>query len=147
MDLLCLFLGIPKNVQAVCSNLRHSSSIEVEDSAECIIEFENGKTANVFATTNFKGHDSTILHLETKTHTIMINEPNIYVDGENLTTTPTETYMGKKCYGNSHIYLIKDFYDSLANGRKSPISLESAHHALKIIIGAYSSNGKTISLK
>lgn len=146
LDLLCLFLGIPKNIQAICSKLQHCDKVEIEDTAECIIEFENGKTATVFATTNFHGHDSTVLHLETKNHNIIISDGNIYLDGEKLVTEAEDSYLGKKCYGNSHIHLIKDFYDSLANGRNLPIPPSSAQHALKILLAAYNSNGKTISI-
>ena len=146
LDLLCIFLGIPKNIQAKCSKLRHTDAVEVEDACNCIIGFENGSTALVFATTNYSGLDSTSLHLETKNHTIEIKEPNLYVDG-NLVEMPKITeYVGKKCYGTGHAPLVRNFYTSLEENRTTPIPPVSAQHAVKIILGAYASDGKMIDL-
>lgn len=143
LDLLCIFLGIPKNVQAVCSKLRHAEAVEVEDSCECIIEYNDGKSAIVYATTNFGGCDSTALHLETENHTIEIREPYIYLDGCMIETKSNTDYIGKKCYGSGHAMLIEDFYTALAEGKESPIPPIAAQHAVKIILAAYESNGKT----
>ena len=140
LDLLCIFLGIPKNVQAVCSKLRHCENVEVEDSCECIIDFENGKEAIVYATTNFQGFDSTALHLETENHTIEIREPNLYLDGNPIEIPKPTEYVGKKCYGNGHLSLIENFYGALETNSDMPIPPESAQHAVKIILGAYLSN-------
>ena len=142
LDLLCIFLGIPTNVQAKHSKLRHSDAIEVEDSCECLIGYTKGKSAVVYATTNFQGHDSTALHLETANHIIEIREPYIYLDGQMIETKQSSDYIGKKCYGSGHAMLIEDFYNSLADDKESPIPPISAQHAVKIILAAYESNGE-----
>lgn len=146
LDLLCNFIGIPKNIQATCAKFRHSSSIEVEDTCQCIIGFENGKTAHIYATTNYTGHDTTTLHLETPNHTIEIRNADIYLDDEKLATQKIVNYMGKKCYGNSHATLIDSFYTALKEGSNTPIPPTSAQYAVRIILGAYRSNGKIIDI-
>ena len=146
LDLLGIFLGIPKNVQAVCSKLRHSDAIEVEDSCECIIDYDSGKSAIVYATTNFQGYDSTMLHVETKNHTIEIREPNIYVDGHPLEIEKSDSYIGKKCYGSGHSMLIEDFYNSLEREKDVPVPVTQAQYAVRIILAAYKSNGKITSI-
>lgn len=146
IDLLCFFIGIPKNVQAICSTLRHTPPVEVEDSCECIIGFENGKSATLYATNNFPGHDTTCLHIETKNHILEIREPNIFVDGEKLDTSKDTKYMGKQCYGNSHRTLIAEFYHSIDKNLPTPVPLSQAQHAVRVILNAYKSNGKIIEL-
>lgn len=146
LDLLCIFLGIPKNVQALSSKLRQTSVIEVEDCCECIINFDNGTQAVVFATTDFCGADTTTIHLETENHTIEIHDQHIYLDGKLIDTPKPENYVGKKCYGSGHAPLIASFYKSLEDGTSSPIPPTDAQHAVRIILGAYKSNGKIIEI-
>ena len=146
LDLLCIFLGIPQNVQATYSTLRHSEAVEVEDSCEAIIDFEHGARAVVYATTNFLGADSTALHLETKNHTIEIREPNVYLDGKPVQIPETIEYVGKHCYGNGHSTLIESFYKSLDEESDVPVTPCQAQYALRIILGAYESKGKIINV-
>ena len=146
LDLLCIMLGIPKKVQAVCSTLRHSPDVEVEDICNCIIDFDSGKRANVYATTTFPGSDSTNLHLETKNHTLEIKGETLFIDDEKVVLPDNDKYMGKKCYGNSHATLIDAFYQALANNESMPVPLLEAQHAVKIILSAYKSNGKIIEI-
>ena len=54
--------------------MRASNVIEVEDTCSAIIDFENGRRANLLATTNASGHDTTTLHIETKNHTLDIRD-------------------------------------------------------------------------
>ena len=146
IDLLCIFLGIPTKVQASVSTMRHCSEVEVEDTCALIIDFENGKRANLLVTTTYSGHDATTLSVETKNHHIELRNSELYLDSNHIETVIPTTYLGKKCYGNSHVTLIEKFYTALANGEKMPISLESSSHAMKVVLGAYKSNSKIIDL-
>ncbi len=146
IDLLCLFLGKPRKVQADISKMRHCDSVEVEDTCTCIIDFDDGKQANLFATTTFQGHDCTTLHIETKNNCIEIRSDQIYLNSKKLETAEISEYLGKKCYGNSHGILIEKFYQAIENGADMPISLESSAPAVKIILGAYKSNNQKILL-
>lgn len=146
IDLLCLFLGNPEKVQANISTLRHDPSVEVEDTCNCIIDFQDGKRATVLVSTTFTGHDATTLHIETKNNIIEIRNSEIYLNSEKLETENISEYMGKKCYGNSHAILIENFYRALSDNEPMPISIESSLNALKIILGAYKSNSKIINI-
>ena len=146
IDLLCMFLGQPDKVQAHVSTMRHSAAVEVEDTCSAIIDFKNGKKANILVTTTFGGQDSTTLHIETKNNVIEIRNADIYVNSEKLKTAEISEYMGKKCYGNSHGILIEKFYQALRNGEDMPISLESSASAVQIILGAYKSDSKIINI-
>lgn len=142
VDLLCFFLGKPEKVQAHISTMRHCAAVEVEDTCSCIIDFTNGKRANVLVATTFGGQDSTTLHIETKNNVIEIRNSDIYVNSDKLEIAAISEYMGKKCYGNSHAILIEKFYQALADGSDIPISIEDSENAMKVILGAYKSNSK-----
>ena len=146
VDLLCLFLGKPQKVQATVSTMRHSPAVEVEDTCSCIIDFDNGKRANVLVTTTGQGQDATTLHIETKHNVIEIRNSDIYVNAEKLETTKISEYMGKKCYGNGHGILIEKFYQALLDGTDMPVSIESSVNAMKIILATYRSNSKIVNV-
>lgn len=144
IDLLCIFLGKPKKVQATVSKMRHCDEVEVEDTCAVIIDFENAKSANLIVTTAYDGHDTTTLHIETKNNIIEIRNSELYLNSKKIEIKDTATYLGKKCYGNSHIPLIEKFYEALRNDSEVPISLASSMDAMQIVFGAYKSNLKAV---
>ena len=146
IDLLCIFFGKPEKVQASISKMRHCDNVEVEDTCMVIIDFENGKRANLLVTTTFSGQDSTTLHIETKENLIEIRNSEIYLNTKKLKTKKATAYLGKKCYGNSHITLIEKFYDALKNDDEMPVSISSSSDALKVVFGAYKSNSNIINI-
>ena len=142
IDLLCHFLGTPESVIATKANHHLKGVIEVEDSCEGLICFENGKRANFYATTSFEGRDATILYLVTeKKRAIQLQYSSVYVNGEKIDDPSLVSgYVGKECYGNGHTYLIAKYYDALASGKEMPVTLESSKYALKILLAAYNSS-------
>ena len=146
IDLLCIFLGNPLKMQAIVSKMRHCDAVEVEDTCAAIIDFEGGKSANLMVSTTYLGQDTTNLHIETENHVIEIRNAKLYLDSQLIKTKEQSSYLGKKCYGNSHVILIEKFYDSISRGAEVPISLESAENAMRIVFGAYNSNSKLINI-
>ena len=146
IDLLCIFLGKPTKVQASISKMRHSDNVEVEDTCAAIIDFENGKSANLLVTTTYSGQDDTTLHIETKNNVIEIRNSEIYLNSKMLETKKQTFYLGKKCYGNSHVTLIEKFYNALSDGDDMPISLNSSSDAMRVVFGAYRSNSELIEI-
>ena len=142
LDLLTCFLGIPKSVTATKSNHHLQGVIEVEDTCEGLINFESGATANFYATTAASGKDFTTVCVSTKNHVIEIKLPNLVVDGEYVECDKEILPIGKECYGDGHIKIIRMFYDSLLADTTVPVSLESAQHAVKILLSAYKSNNR-----
>ena len=146
IDLLCIFLGNPLKMQAIVSKIRHCDEVEVEDTCAAIIDFEANKSANLMVSTTYRGQDSTNLHIETKNHVVEIRNAQLYLDSKLIKTKEQSSYLGKRCYGNSHVILIERFYDSISRGLEVPISLESAQNAMRVVFGAYSSNSKLINI-
>lgn len=147
IDLLCQFLGKPVSVCATTANHHLKGIIEVEDSCEGVIRFDNGKLGNFYATTAFNGYNSTGIFLLTKNHKIEIRDNRLYVDGEHIEEgRDHENYVTKACYGNSHATLIERFYKALKDGSEMPVSLESASYALRVLLAAYRSKDEEVSV-
>ena len=147
IDLACTFLGAPLSLKATVHNHHLQGIIEVEDTAEGLITFENGKSAIFFTTTAFAGGDHTELILKTAKRTIELRSDMLYVDGALVPMCEEEIpYFGKRCYGCGHKHLISLFYDALSTGGKMPVDTESAALAVRILLAAYQSNGKQIQI-
>ena len=146
IDLICVFLGKPTKIQSLVSKMRHCDNVEVEDTCAAIIDFADGKRANLLVSTTHSGQDNTTLHIETKQNVIEIRNSHLFVNAKKIQTERPASYLGKKCYGNSHITLIEKFYDALRTGGEMPISLESALDAMKLVFGAYRSNSQVIDI-
>ncbi len=142
LDLLTQFLGKPISVCATKANHHLKGVIEVEDTCEGVIDFDSGKSANFYATTSATGHDYTVITITTKNHVIRIEPPELYVDGERVPFDNEIAAVGKQCYGNGHFKIIPMFYDAVASGADMPVSVESAQHAVRILLAAYKSNDK-----
>mgnify|MGYP003299022585 CR=1 FL=1 len=80
----------------------------------------------------------------TKNHRIELRLPDITVDGVTTNYSADIHIIGKKCYGNGHELLIARYYNALEMGEPSPVPVESAQHALRILLAAYKSNDKEI---
>lgn len=142
LDLLCEFLGKPTSVRATVNNRHLEGIIEVEDTADGIIRFDTGKQANFYATTSFIGAASTTLFLVTKNHTVEMRGYDLFVDGRFIDTNDHKDYAGKACYGNGHLPLIKRFYEAIESGGEMPVTLESAKHAVRLLLASYRSQDK-----
>ena len=147
LDLLCFFLGKPKTLCASVSNHSLKGVIDVEDSCEGMIEFEDGKRANFYATNATLIGDYTSVVLMTKNHQLEIRHPELYVDGT-LVSEATNVIpdTGKACYGEGHEYIIGSFYDALLSGKDVPVSLSDAKYATKLVFACYKSNDTFIEI-
>ncbi len=139
IDLLCQFLGKPERLWATKANHHLKGVIETEDTCEGMILFDSGCYGSFYATTAFRGCDSTSLFIKTSNHRIELRGRRLYVDDEPMPDEDT-VHVGKVVYGNGHLTLITEFYDALKNGTVPPVSLESAQYALRVLLAAYRSN-------
>ncbi len=145
IDLLCYFLGIPKEICATKANHTLKGVIDVEDTCEGVIEFEGGIRGNFYATNAFKNYDAQTVLILTENHKIEIRNFELFVDGikHDLEKDSASSH-GKACYGNGHKYLIDSFYSSVFDGSPSPVTAESAQYSLRILLAAYDSNDRYI---
>lgn len=141
IDLLCFFLGKPEKVCATTANHSLKGVIDVEDSCEGVIYYEDGKQANFYATNSFRGFDSNTVVVMTKNHRVEVSRSHLYVDDVRIDDADNNIpNIGKACYGSGHGDVIKSFYSSILLGTEPPITLESAQYALRVLLAAYDSH-------
>ena len=147
IDLLCQLLGKPETLIATKANHHLKDVIEVEDTCEGLIKFENGKFGNFYATTSFHGYDSTSVFIKTKNHKIDLRHGHLYVDFKEYNLEEERrAVIGKACYGSGHFVLIKKFYEAIRTGGETPVSLESAQWAIRILLAAYESGDTEVNI-
>lgn len=140
IDHLIGLLGKPVALYATKSNHKHKGIIEVEDTCEGMVEFENGLIGNFYATNAFTGASRTSIFVKTTNHMLEIRNAKLFIDDKLVEDTETSAYLGKEVYGDGHVILIEKFYDAIEKGTEMPITLESAQWALRLLLAAYESN-------
>lgn len=140
IDHLIGLLGKPVALYATKANHKHKGIIEVEDTCEGMVEFENGLVGNFFATNAFRGTSRTSIFVKTTNHMLEIRNSKLYLDDKLVEDTESAGFLGKEVYGDGHLTLIKKFYEAIEDGFEMPITLESAQWALRLLLAAYESN-------
>lgn len=144
IDHLISICGKPVAVTATTSNHKHKGIIEVEDTCEGMVEFENGIFGNFFATNAFRGDSKTTLFFKTANHELEIRNSKLYIDDKLAEDTETAGYLGNEVYGDGHLTFIKKFYEAIEDGTEMPITLESAQWPLRLLLAAYKSNDERV---
>lgn len=149
LDLMRWFMGSEvKQVSAAMAN-RKIPEIEVEDTAEGIITFENG-AEGLFYLTNSYGTDAPVyLELMCEKGTAVINGCDAavtYNDGRTLKSDSCEEngIEGKSYWGNSHKKQIENFYNCLEKGEELLIPVSEALKTQKMICMIYEKGRQTL---
>ena len=148
LDLLIGFTGTPITVSARTANHRHTGVIEVEDTAELLIGFENGATGFFTATTAFGCDAPNFLELFCRNgKRITLLGEALYVNGKPYDVSEDGfSSPGKECWGAGHVRLINRFYEALGSGAPMPVSLSSAAVPLRVLLAAYRSSDRGIAV-
>lgn len=148
LDLLLGFLGIPRAVSATIANHHQKGIIEVEDTCECVINFDDDKIGCFYATNAYGTSAPIILELHCADKTdVMILGSKLLVNGENVPIPAMESEnVGKTVWGSAHPVLIDAFYRALQEGGDMPVPLASAADAVRVLLAAYRSNGERVDI-
>ena len=146
LDVLTSLLGEPKSVIGTTSNHHLKGVIEVEDTAEALVEFETGSKASFYVTTSAAASDATCVVLTSKSYKIVIRSSELTVNGEKIHFPKRESFIGKDYYGTSHPRLIEEFYKKLNTGGDMPVNLKSASSVIKLILATYKSHDNKIMI-
>ena len=146
LDHLISLLGRPIAITATKSNHGHKGVIEVEDTCEGLVEFDNGLRGNFYATNAFIGASRTSIFIKTKNHRLEVKNSLLYVDDKLVENTEAAEYLGKEVYGNGHPTLIAKFYEAILSGSEMPVPLESAEWSVRLLLAAYESNGERVEI-
>ncbi len=136
----------PVEVDAIIAN-RSDEPIEVEDTAEGAIRFENGLLANFHAINYYSFDDDTQLDFdfELGRAKIVLDRATVTMfDGRvfSVDRDPSENvdYGDIKSYwGVNHSKQIENFYECLETGDEPFVDLEGSFETLKIVMGIYES--------
>ena len=134
--------GIEK-LKCNISNKSLQGIIEVEDTADALLYLKNGTRATFYSTNAYKLNNPIQLVVNFKDvayryadnflYEIKNNEMPKVLIGDNMEIN------GKPCWGNSHIDVINNFYNSIKTGGKDYISLKNAVTSAKILLAMYES--------
>jgi UDP-N-acetyl-2-amino-2-deoxyglucuronate dehydrogenase len=144
LDLLQWFLGDVIRVEGHVGRRLLDGQVEVEDTAELVLEHASGARSVMFAT-NANVVDSPVtLEIVTEKATLSVRgdltvsftDGHVEVVPERVVATSGRAY-----WGASHQLLIKDFYDRLADPDPFWISHREAAKTLRVIKELYAASG------
>lgn len=109
LDLMIYLAGNVKSVKATTSNKSLEGIIEVEDTVDALIKFENGATGIFYATNAYGVNSSVQVEMEFENGTFK------YVDGElyhnkKLLCRDDNKFLGKSYWGCGHERVFYDLY-------------------------------------
>lgn len=110
LDLFCYLVGNVKSVKAVMTNFS-LDEIEVEDTFNGYLSFENGKKGMFFATNAYTGDPAPLFEISFEKGKVRYIDSKLYVDGE-LIEEDSKPVAGKSYWGTGHQKLIHNYYDN-----------------------------------
>lgn len=145
LDLMMWICGEPERVAAVKDNLTLRGKIETEDTIalRCF-----GKTDFTFFTTvaGTCGLPVQLDFMLKDEEYVVVLPKTVLINGKVVAEAEISRVYGKECYGDGHIRLIEDYYRCLDEGKPFAINGEEGARVVRLILGAYQSNGETITL-
>lgn len=145
LDLLMWLMGEPRYVTARVSNRTHVGIIDVEDTAEGLIEFDSGVApfyATVCCTDNFPV-EVTVEGVKR----LRFSGGELYVDGKRAVLPEIKALPGKAYWGSAHPLIIKDFYDCIRTGRKFKVNFTEGARTVRLLDAVYRSDGRRIKIQ
>ncbi len=152
LDLLLYLLGKPVWTEASMSNHHLKEVIEVEDTLEAYICFENAN-ACFYATNAYCSDVPPLIELECENVRIRIEGAVItlyYADGRVETSKLDEVIaLGKSYWGSGHGACIADFYDCIVKNRRFRQELLDMEDSIRLTLAIYKSarTGLPVSLE
>jgi len=142
LDLLRWFAGKAVKIKGNADTRFLEDIIEVEDTAEATILFENGARGFFFATNGYADAPVELqLVCENAVMTLSGDLTVRYRNGESEVITDVQPKTGEKAYyGTGHASLIEDFYDSLLAGKPFAVDGSQGIEAIRLIHALYKSS-------
>lgn len=149
LDLMYYLAGKVKNMEGSVANRNNKDIIEVEDTAEATIWFENGVTGIFYATNcNFK--DSSVqVELFFENGSVFLYRDALYLNTENgleklIDNSTAFNNNGKACWGSGHAMMMKRFYDALCGSDDWYCDIDDAIPVLEMIGEIYKTSANKL---
>lgn len=145
LDLMYYLGGKVKDMEGSVAIRRNKGVIEVEDTAEATIWFENGCEGIFYATNcNFKDSSVQVELFFEKANLLLYRDTLYLVTGSGLEklidNTDYSGTEGKACWGNGHAMMMKRFYDSIQGEDVWYCDINDAIPVLEMIGKIYSTS-------
>lgn len=142
LDLIRWFAGKAVKIKGNTDTRFLEDIIEVEDTAEATILFENGARGFFFATNGYADAPVELqLVCENAVMTLAGDLTVKYKSGESEIITDVHPKTGEKAYyGTGHAALIEDFYDSLLAGKPFTVDGSQGIETIRLIQALYKSS-------
>lgn len=147
LDLLYYFGGKVKKVEGSVALRTNRGTIEVEDTAEATIWFENGVTAIFYATNCHVTTTPAELELVLEKGSLLISNDILYekVDGRIRETTENSGIaIGKSVWGSGHVAMIGNFYRAICGEEADYCDISDAYQVLEMIEAIYDSSANKL---
>lgn len=141
LDLMLRYLGTPTKIAASMSNHHLLGIINVEDTLEAWMEFEDGKRACFYASNAYVTDAPVILEIELEKGRVTLMDKVITVIEQGK--EPKQLYfkehsgIGKSYWGTSHLACIKDFYSHITYGTFYQNDIHGVANTLKTTMELY----------
>ncbi len=151
MDLLVYLLGIPVSVEASMHNRHLPGVIQVEDTMEAYIRFQD-TAALFYATTAYCSDAPVMLEIVCENATYLMHGPDVTVTRRDGTSSEQQMEsppaLGKAYWGASHKLCIDDFYENVKAGTPFSLLPKDVASTMALVYGCYQSatGGKPVSL-
>ena len=149
LDLMQWFMGDIDGIQAHVDTRLLKEIIDVEDTADATISFVNGSSLLFFASNNYVTDAPIEIEIICEKAVMRLQEKLTikYSDGTVEEVHENDKATGEKAYwGRSHQRLIRDFHNSLFEGRTFDLTGEQGITAIKIIDAIYRSSKAKIQV-
>lgn len=154
IDMLTYLAGPVKSVYGVCKTLLHN--IEVEDTAQMLVEFESGAMGTIEGTTSVNPGYPRIIEICGEKGSVALREDKIIrwdIAGSESQVDKTQSnhnsFNDPAAFSpEHHILQLRDFINAIKNNDKPLVDLYEGRRAVDIILAAYESNrlGKRVEL-
>ena len=139
IDLMLWLGGAVKEIRAAASR-RAVTNIEVEDTADALVVFENGARGVFTATNGYGATTPAMLELEFEKARFRYADQALYrIEGQDISVVCRDDlqFRGKSCWGNGHARVIDDFYRFLEGSGGQMIPLTEAVPAMEFVFEVY----------
>ena len=134
LDLMIYLAGAVKAVKATMSNKSLQGVVEVEDTVDAFLQFENGATGIFYATNAYGKNSKPQLELEFEHTSFLYINGNLFRDGE-LIYSDDRSYSGKDYWGSGHARLIYDLYMN-----QTGFTIKDVRNTMETVFSMYKEN-------
>lgn len=136
LDLMIYLAGNVKYVNASVSNKSLQGVIEVEDTVDALLEFENGATGIFYATNAYRKNSKFQLELEFEHATFRYVNGELYHDKEFICCDDGK-FVEKEYWGSGHSRVLYDLYMT-----QKAFTIPDVQNTMQTMFAIYDSAGK-----